>query len=287
MQPLHILLAVCVMAAWGVNFVIIKLGLNDFPPILLSALRFGFAGLPILLIWRRPPASIKWIAAIALALGLLKFNLLFIGMKLGAAPGLSSLILQSQAFFTVILAFFLLGERPTGRQVTGMGLAFGGLAVIMAEATQGNGSSSLIGIVIVISAAVFWGFSNISMKKAQSNNPLALIIWVSAFAAPFLFAISYLFEDWSTVKLTPIGAFSVFYLAVIATLAGFAIWAYLLRTYHASKVAPFSLLVPLFGLSSSAWYLNEPLTLYVLGAALLILSGLYLSVIPKKVPKPC
>lgn len=282
MRPLHIFLAVAVMAAWGVNFVVIRVGLDSFPPILLSTLRFGLAGLPILLIWKSPPAPIIWIALIALFLGVLKFSLLFIGMDLGAEPGLTSLVLQMQAFFTVLFAFFILEERPSKRQLLGMALAFVGLSIILAE--QSGSQSAFIGIAFVILASVCWALNNIFMKKAQSTNPLYLIIWVSAFSTPVLLIVSWLYEGGDAIKnamthMSWSGSLSVLYLAVVATLAGFGIWAYLLKTYDTAKVAPFSLLVPIFGMSSSALLLGEEITLQSMLAALFIITGLYLNTV--------
>jgi O-acetylserine/cysteine efflux transporter len=280
MKPLHILLAISVMAAWGFNFVVIRLGLDDLPPLFLSTLRFALAGLPILLIWRTPPAPIKWIFAVALSLGVFKFSLLFIGMSWGVGAGLSSLVLQMQAFFTIIVAFFILDERPSSRQYAGMLLAFTGLGLIIWDQDQSN--STFMGLCFVILAAAFWAFANIAMKEAKSRNPLHLIIWVSAFSAPIMFVSSVMIEgvDEITYGLTHIqatGIFSVLYLAFVATLAGFGIWAFLLRHYNASVVAPFSLLVPIFGMASGAIVLGENISTATIIAGLFILSGLALN----------
>ncbi|MDV7338982.1 EamA family transporter [Terasakiella sp. A23] len=283
MKPAHIFLAASVMAAWGINFVIIRIGLDNFPPILLSTLRFGLAGLPLIFIWKTRPAPLHWIVAIALCLGIFKFSLLFVGMDLGAGAGLSSLVLQMQAFFTVLLAFFLLDERPSKRQMAGMGLAFIGLGIILAD--QYGGRSAFIGIAFVVVAALFWALSNLSMKKAQSSNPLHLMIWVSAFSTPVLLGISWGYEGGDAIinafeQISFSGITSVFYLAFIATLAGFGIWAYLLKTYDAGQVAPFSLLVPIFGMTSSALVLGETITINSLVAAGFIITGLYFNTMP-------
>jgi len=280
MRPLHIFLAICVMAAWGVNFVIIKIGLDNFPPILLSALRFALAGLPIVFIWKKRPAPWQWIIAIALSLGIAKFSLLFIGMNLGAGAGLSSLVLQTQAFFTVILAFFLLQETPKARQILGMGFAFAGLALIISDNVNEN--AAMVGLLFVVTSAICWALANLAMKKAASTNPLHLMIWVSALSAPFLFLISWQTEGGPAVtqalsQINSAGLFSVFYLAGVATLAGFGIWAFLLKTYDAAYVAPFSLLVPIFGMSSAALFLGESISVLTILAAVLILSGLALN----------
>jgi O-acetylserine/cysteine efflux transporter len=276
----HIFLAILATAAWGINFVVIKVGLESFPPLLLSTLRFALAGLPIILIWKKPPAPFIWIAATALFLAVLKFSLLFVSISLGAGPGLSSLIIQIQAFFTVLLAFFLLDERPRQRQWIGMFLAFCGLALIVRDELASH--STLIGISLVIAAALCWGMANIAMKKAQSKNPLHLIIWVSALSTPVLLLLTLTFEGTQALtdglsNVSASGIFSVFYIAGISTLAGFGIWAYLLKTHDTATVAPYSLLVPLFGMTSSALVLGEEITVTILAAAVLIITGLALN----------
>lgn len=129
MRPLHIALAVLVAAVWGVNFVVIELGLAHFPPLLFSALRFLVAALPAVFLVGRPTVAWKWIVGVGLSLGVAKFGLLFVGMDQGMPAGLSSLVLQVQAVFTALFAALFLSERPGGRRVLGMGIALAGIGV--------------------------------------------------------------------------------------------------------------------------------------------------------------
>lgn len=273
MEPRHILWAVLVAAIWGVNFTVIRLGLDDFPPILLNALRFGLAGGLFAWFIPRPQIPLINIIAVGLMLGVAKFTLLFIGMDAGMPAGLSSLVLQSQAFFTVLFAAAFLAERPKAVQLTGMAVAFAGLGVIALDLGQDTVAQAF---AIVLAAAACWGVANILIKRSGAHDMLGLMVWASLAAAPPLFALSWLFEgperiaaSLDVLSLKGVGA--VAYLAFAATLVGFGLWGRLLKLYPAGLVAPFSLLVPVFGLSSAALVLGETLTpLKVAGAALVI-----------------
>ena len=273
MQPTHVLWAILVAAIWGFNFVVIRLGLDDFPPILLNALRFAVAGGLFAWFIPRPRIPIWRIVAVGWVLGGAKFTLLFIGMDAGMPAGLSSLVLQAQAFFTVMFAAVIFGERPKSIQLIGMAVAFAGLGAIALDLGQGAVASAFI---IVLAAAACWGVANILIKGSGADDMLGLMVWASLAAAPLLIVLSWHFEgtDRMTQALTHLsykGAGAVAYLAIAATLIGFALWGQLLKLYPAGRVAPFSLLVPVFGLSSAAIVLGESLSsMKILGAGLVI-----------------
>jgi O-acetylserine/cysteine efflux transporter len=282
MRPAHIALAVLVAAVWGFNFVAIKVGLRDVPPILFSGLRFFLAALPLLVLGVRggPPVPWRFILAIGVVLGVVKFTLLFIGMDMGMPAGLSSLVLQAQAFFTVVFAAIALGERPRLRQVMGMAVAFAGIAAIAWDMPTGG---SVTGLVLVVAAAAAWGVANILLKAARAPDLFRLMLWVSVVPPLPLFALSLLLEGPDRVVgaltgLTPLGGAALVYVAGASTLFGFAAWGFLLRSYPVAVVAPFSLLVPVFGMSSSSLLLGEDFTPARLAGAALVLAGLALIV---------
>ena len=286
MKVSHVALAVVVAAVWGFNFVVIAVGLESFPPLLLSALRFTLAAFPAVLFIGMPQVKWRWILGIGIALGVVSFNFLFIGINIGMPPGLASLVLQSQAFFTVLLAMAFFGDRPRLRQFAGMALAVGGMVVIASDLEV---SGSLGGFILVVAAAAAWGVSNIFTKQAAAPDALRLMVWVSAVPPIPLFIMSWLFEGKKAMgaamaDITLVGVGSVVYLALVSTLLGFGIWGFLLRTYSASVVAPFSLLVPIFGMSTSALFLGESFgPLRLLGAALVVV-GLFFIVYQKRDP---
>ncbi|MFV5992501.1 EamA family transporter [Streptomyces sp. NPDC056231] len=279
MRPLHIALAALVAAVWGVNFVVIEVGLGHFPPLLFSALRFLVAALPAVFFVGRPKVAWKWIVGVGLVLGVAKFGLLFIGMDRGMPAGLSSLVLQVQAVFTALFAAVALGERPGGVRVLGMGIALAGIGV--AAVDEGAGGP-VLAFVLVIAAAACWGVSNVLTRKAAPPDSLNFMVWVSTVPVLPLLGLSLLFEGWgrdadALAALDWSGAGIIVYVAWITTVFGFGAWGFLLRHHPASSVAPFTLLVPVFGMSSAALFLGESVSPLRWCAAALLVGGVALT----------
>jgi O-acetylserine/cysteine efflux transporter len=279
MRPAHVALAVLVAAIWGLNFVIVEVGLDDFPPLLLSALRYTLASLPILLVRGGAGVPWRWVLAVGGAIGVVKFSLLFVGMDIGMPAGLASLVLQVQAFFTLGFAAVLLRERLRATQVAGLALASVGLLVV---ASGLAGVATPAGFALVIAAAAAWGVGNVAIKRAAPPDALRFMTWMCLVPPIPLFALSLAFEgpgeigdalsslDWG-------GVGAVAYIAFMATTVGWGLWAYLMRAYSAGTVAPFSLLVPVFGLGFAAVLLGEELTVRVVVAGALVVSGVFLT----------
>ncbi|MFC9845321.1 EamA family transporter [Streptomyces sp. NPDC060223] len=279
MRPTHISLAVLVAAVWGVNFTVIEVGLDHFPPLLLSAVRFLVAALPAVFFVGRPKVAWKWIVAVGLVLGVAKFGLLFIGMDAGMPAGLSSLVLQIQAVFTALIAIAFLGERLTGIRLLGMVVALCGVGLAAVD----EGAAGPVGaFALVIAAAACWGVSNVLTRKASPPDSLNFMVWVSTVPVLPLLGLSLLTEgpsrdlaalrdlDWQ-------GAGVVVYVAWISTVFGFGAWGWLLHRHPASTVAPFSLLVPVFGMSSAALFLGESISPLRWVAAALLVGGVGLT----------
>ncbi len=272
MSPRHLLLALGLAAVWGVNFVVIDVGLAHFPPLLFCALRFLVAAVPAIFFLRSPGVPWRWVALVALTLGIGQFGLLFSGMAAGMPPGLSSLVLQAQAPFTLLFAVLLLKERRTRRQLAGMVIALGGIAVIAVDL----GATSPFGaFLLLLGAAAMWGAGNVVVRHARPPDMLRFMVWVSALAAPPLFAASALVEDgWDTLPVVPWSAVgAVLYVGLLATVAGFGAWGFLIRTYSASAIAPFSLLVPVFGMAAAAVLTGETITPARVLAGVLVVAG--------------
>ncbi|WP_456391091.1 EamA family transporter [Profundibacter sp.] len=283
MRPAHVFLAVLVAAVWGFNFVVIRIGITNFPPLLFSAFRFTLAALPLVFFIRKPDVPWRIIIGIGVVLGVVKFSLLFIGMDLGLSAGLASLVLQSQAFFTAILVALIYKELPRAMQVLGITVAFAGIGLI---ATTVDNSVTPLGLGLVVAAGFMWAVSNLLMKQAGQVDMLALIVWVSLVPPIPLFIMSLLFEG-ADAGLAAIGNLNfqgvgaILYIAFISTIFGFAVWGKLIREYGALKVAPFSLLVPIFGMGSSALVLGEAFGTARLVAAVMVIAGLVLTVAVK------
>ncbi|HEY8606293.1 MAG TPA: EamA family transporter [Noviherbaspirillum sp.] len=279
MKPADLLLALLVILIWGINFVVIKLGLQTLPPILFSALRFACAAVPLVFFVRRPAVPFRLLAGYALFQFALQFTLLFTGMQLGFPPGLASLVVQLQAFFTIGLAVLLLGESPLPLQLAGALLAGAGMVLV---ATQMQADVPLAGFLLVAAAAFCWGMGNIVTKRIGRVDPVGLVAWASLLAALPLLIASLLLEGPAVVAAslggmgwTAVGA--ILFQAWPTTIIGFGIWAMLMRKYPAASVAPFSLLVPVVGMLSAALLVGEPLPWWKPAAAALVLCGLALN----------
>jgi O-acetylserine/cysteine efflux transporter len=272
-SPRHLLLALGLAAVWGVNFVVIEVGLAHFPPLLFSALRFVVAAVPAIFFLRSPGVPWRWVALATLTLAVLQFGLLFSGMAAGMPPGLSSLVLQAQAPLTLLFAVLLLDERLSRRQLLGMAVALGGIALIAVDL---GADGPLGAFLLLVGAAAMWGLGNVVVRHARPPDMSRFMVWVSALAVLPLFALSAVFEgDWGalrTVSWSAAGA--VLYVGLLATVAGFGVWGFLIRTYSASAVAPFSLLVPVFGMAAAALLTGETITPARLVAGVVVIAGI-------------
>jgi O-acetylserine/cysteine efflux transporter len=281
MRPRDLGLVLLVVLLWGVNFVVIKLGLRGVSPFVLAALRFALTSLPAVFLLRRPRVPLRVYAGFGLTTFFGQFALLFWAIKVGMPTGLSSLVHQSQAFFTVLLAAVVLRERPRTVQLAGMGVAALGLASI----ASGSGTSfPLAALALNLAAALAWAAGNLvsrSLARHGEVNALAFVVWAALpLPLPF-FALAWAFEGRGAVaaSLAAMDAVSwgaVAYLAYGATLTGYGLWSRLLRTYPAGQVARFTLLVPVVGLGCGWLAFGERLGAAQLAGCALVTAGLAL-----------
>jgi O-acetylserine/cysteine efflux transporter len=274
------LLALAVVAVWGTNFVVIRLALDQFPPFLLAGLRFTLAAIPGVFFLPRP--RVKWsnLAAYGLLIGAGQFGLLFFAMDGRISPGLASLVIQTQVFFTIFLSMARIGERLRAFQIVACLLAVAGIGVIMRHV---NGGTTLFGLVLVLLAASSWAIGNIVARESGARNALAYVVWSSLFAAPPLLLVALLREGpavilHSVTYATPAGWVAVVWQSVGNSWFGYGSWAFLLARYPSATVSPMALLVPVFGMAASVLWLGEPMPAWKLGAAGLVIAGLAISV---------
>jgi O-acetylserine/cysteine efflux transporter len=189
-------LAILVVAIWGLNFVVIKVGLKELPPILLCALRFFLAAFPAVFFIKRPTIPFRSVIAFGLVMFVFQFALLFSGMYAGTTAGMASLMLQVHVFFTVALAVVFLAEQPSVWQIIGALTAFSGIGLVAAHT---GGEISALGLILIVAAAASWGIGNLIAKKLGKVDMLALVVWGSLIAWPPLLLLSYLLEqgNWS------------------------------------------------------------------------------------------
>lgn len=273
----HLLLALAVVFVWGTNFVVIRWGLDGgMPPFLFATLRFALSALPWLLFMPRPAVPVAKLAAFGVLLGVGQFGLLYLAIQGHISPGLASLVIQLQVFFTIGLSLMLLKERVRGFQVVGLLMALGGLLLI---ALNLGAQVSWLGLGLVLAAAFFWACANLVAKSAGRINMLHFVVWSSAFAVPPLLVLSLLFEGPVAIggALQAASAATwatVLWQAVANSLFGYGAWNWLLSRHPAATVTPMALLVPLFGMGASALLLGESMPAWKMGACALVLGGL-------------
>ncbi|WP_083266439.1 EamA family transporter [Arthrobacter sp. U41] len=285
MNPRHSALALLVAVLWGVNFVAIDLGLHpdgaEMPPLLFVAMRFTLVVLPCIFFIRKPDVSWKAIIGVGLLMSAGQFGLLYLAMSLGMPAGLASLVLQAQVLLTVLLAAGFLGERPSRRQLAGVVLGVAGLAVV---AVGRSLVAPVLPLMIVLAAALSWAAGNIVARQAKAASGLGLVVWSGAVVPLPLLGLSLLVDGPSAVsqalvEVQPITLLSALYTAVFGSLVGYGIWNRLLGLYPSSAVVPFTLLVPVVGMTTAWLVLSEVPTTAEVTGGLLLLAGVATAVL--------
>jgi O-acetylserine/cysteine efflux transporter len=250
------------------------------------AIRFLAASVPLVFFIRRPHMPWRFVVAYGFAIGVCQFGLLFLGMKLGMAAGLSSLVIQVQVFFTIGLGLLYLGDRISPRNLVGAAIATAGIVLLAVYKLMGGASATLVGFVLVLVSALAWAAGNVIAKRAAGDHEpdmFALVVWSSLVPPLPLAALSYFFEggaaSWDAVAHASALTWGcVLFLAWGATLFGFASWAGLMHRYPTGLISPFGLLIPVSGLVSGALFLNESLAAMQIAGALLVFAGLAVNV---------
>ncbi|MEC5199322.1 O-acetylserine/cysteine efflux transporter [Arthrobacter sp. PL16] len=281
----HSLLAALVAVLWGLNFVAIELGLHangrDVPPLLFVVMRFALVVFPWIFFVRKPDVSWAAILGVGLFMSAGQFGLLYLALALGMPAGLASLVLQAQVLLTVLLAAAFLGERPSRRQIAGVILGVAGLAVV---ALGRSAVAPLLPLIIVLGAALSWAAGNVIARKAKAASGLGLVVWSGAVVPLPLAGLSLVIDGPEAVAATVTDlqtatVLSALYTAIFASLIGYGIWNHLLARYPSSAVVPFTLLVPVVGMSTAWLILQEQPTITEIVGGLLLLGGVATAVL--------
>ncbi len=280
MRGRDLVAAIVAPVVWGLSFIAIKYGVEEAPPFLLTALRFGFAAMPFAFFVKPPAAPALQIALYGAFIGVGQFGLLFLSVREGMPVGLASLVIQAQAYFTVLFAALALGERPTRPQWIGGAVALAGMAVI--SSTRWGGAS-LFPFALTLGAAMCWGAGNVVGKRVGRVDALSFVVWTSLVAPLPMAALSLWLEPQRTLAaLTHPSlklALSVAGLAYGGTLLAYGLWARLLAKYPTGAVAPFALLTPVAGMISARLLFDEPMRPVELAGAALVMAGLAINVL--------
>lgn len=283
------LAAACtVVMLWGINFVMMKFALRDFTPLQLGAARYVFAVLPLVLFIRPPRIPWKWVVLYGAFQGVGQFGILFVALKVGMTAALASVLLQTQVFFTALFGFALLHERAGRPLQAGMVLAALGLSCFALNyanpdaANSGNSATTLPGFVLTLCAAAMWAMSNIVARRVQQvagdYSPTAFVVWSSSVAVLPFVALSWVFDPqatrWQWLEARGSSWLAVAYLGWVATIVGYSLWTGLLKRHPANRVAPFSLGVPIVGLTTGMLVLGESITPWQWAGIALVVAAL-------------
>jgi O-acetylserine/cysteine efflux transporter len=274
----HVLLAIAVAVVWGFNFVPMHWVVEDMAPLLGTALRYAFAAFPAVFFVRCPAIGTRLLVAYGFAIGVCQFGLLFVALKVGMPAGLASIVMQLQAFFTVLLAVVFFGERLTASNIVGGVVAFTGMAAI---ASNRFGGAALVPLLMTIAAGFFWAVGNILSKRAGRIDMLSFVVWSSLIPPIPLLLLSLLIEpaaipqamahfNWRTLG-------SLLFMAYGATIFGYGVWGMLLARHPTSTVSGFSLVIPVAGLAAAALFLGESVSMLELAGSVLVLAGLLIN----------
>lgn len=276
----HLLLALAIVAVWGTNFVVIKNCLASFPPFYFAALRYIFVLLPLMFFMPRPKVALGNLCIYGLATGVGQFGVMYYAVNSQISPGLASLVVQTQVFFTIGFAMLFAKEGLKRYQAVAVGIALLGLVII---ALHTDSTTTFLGLALVVFAGLSWGIANTVSRQAGSINMLSYVVWASAFSIAPLVLIALIFEGgvahlWDVTLAAPLGAWvGVLWQSWANTLFGYAAWGWLLSKHPAALVAPAPLLVPIFGMGASAFFLGEALPPWKVEAASLVIAGLIIN----------
>ena len=286
MKPFDVFLAVLVAVIWGLAFVASRLALDELSPALMTAMRFAIAALPCLLV-RRP--NVPWSVLIAIS------GTLFLGQFLaqswaiahGVPVGLASVIVQSQALFTVAFAVIAFREIPTGMQVAGIAVA--ALGLLMIGGTVGFDFSVLAFAVLMI-APVSFAIGNLLLRQAREVPMFDLFAWLCLVPPVPLIALAFAVDGpqatWhSLTQMSLSGWASMLFVGAISTSIAYWLWGRLLRDHTAAQVVPFALLVPFVGSAASSVVFGETFGPLRLTGMLTVVGGIAIMLLSKR-PQP-
>jgi O-acetylserine/cysteine efflux transporter len=277
-------LVLLVMVVWGVNFVVAKVGMTEFPPMMIIGLRFAVAAALLLPFAPLPPRRLTALLALAFMLGPVHFSMMYLGIR-GTDASLAAVLGQLHVPFAALLAFLLLGDRMSPAHAVGILIAFAGAALI---AGAPKDSSELVSVLLIIAGTFSWAVTNIQVKKMGGADPVAITAWSAALGVPMMALLSLLFERDHLTTLREAGWRgwgSVVFMGGLVSALGYVVWYRLLSRYPVSLVSPFALLVPIFGVIAGVLWLSESLSWADwLGSALTV-GGLAVIVLRRQ-PKP-
>ncbi|HEY0328980.1 MAG TPA: EamA family transporter [Rhodopseudomonas sp.] len=277
MTPTQVACAVLVPLLWGLQFVVIKIGLAAFPPLFFVGLRFAVVAALLLPFVGRPTRRELWpMIAISVFIGGMNFALIFVGLGRGLAS-VASVANQLSTPFTILLAWPMLHERPSLRVGGGVALAFSGVALTVVGP---NAPVAVVPTLLVIGAGFALAVGTVLTKRYGPFEPLKLMAWISLFTVPQVLSMSAVLEHGQLASLAtamPAAWLALGYTVLFGAIVGFGLWFWLIATCSMARVAPFALLQTVFAIAAGVVFLHEPLTIPLVAGAVICIAGVALS----------
>jgi O-acetylserine/cysteine efflux transporter len=285
LSPAHLLLAITVVVVWGFNFIMLKIGLDEIPPLTLCTIRFFCTSIPLVFFIKRPQVSWNLIILYGIFIFALQFALLFIGMNTGISVGLAALLLQLQVFFAILFDYLFRGQKINSIQLIGVLFAFTGIGMIAAHI---GGECTFSAFLFIVGAALSWGIGNVLSVKFNNVNVFSLVVWGGLVALFPLFGLTLLIEGAHSFlqcahHLTLTSLIAIAYITFASTHFGYGGWSWLLSRYPVATITPFALLAPIVAIISSAIFLDESLTFWKALAAFLVIMGVGINLVGPKI----
>ena len=284
MNSKQILLALIVPITWGLGFTLAKIGMEQFPALLIMTIRFGIAGLILVWFTKPPWGHMREIFVVALIGSTIQYGLTYNGLK-GIDASTAAILVQLEGPILAIMGAFLLKEKLGITRALGMGLAFIGVLIIVGEPRL---DGHLDSVILLIAGSAVWAVAQIMISRLKDLSGITILAWVAIMATPQMFVASLLIEDGQWLAITTASFIDwsiILYLALIMTVLGYSVWYHLLSSVDVSKVSPFLMLLPITSIIAGIVLLDEKLTSSMILGGLLIMSGVASTLISWNWPK--
>lgn len=279
MTPRHVVFALIVTFCWGANFVAAVKGLEHFSPFFMLALRFAAVGIIMLPLYWRRKNRMRFTLEMAFILGTCHFGLVFAAMAYGIDIPTAVITVQLGVPFSCMLSAMLFKDKLGPWRSFGLVVAFLGMIFI---AGTPNVVQHFVPFVMVMVGAFCWAMSNVMMKREKTVNVMELVCWQSLLSSAMLSCVSVLFESgqWQQLlTVTPLVVLAISFSAFISTIVAYGLWYHLLTRCDVSRVAPFNLLVPLFGIGVGQIFYPKHLEIQIVLGGLITLVGVAIIVV--------
>jgi len=275
----HVLLTLLIVASWGSNAAVAKIGVLELEPMAFLAVRFSLTALVFLPFSHVRKSDLPLLFLIALLLNVGHIGCCFVGYKY-LTPSSAMVLQQSQVPLALIIAALFGSEKITPTQIGGILLAICGVLFIF-----GVPELNPKGAFFILAGCLFWAFTQLAMKQTKNVDAVTFISWTMLFSAPFLAFESFLFETgiWEKfLNANKVRFFGSLSYEVFAMAAAMMMWQVLIKKNGIGKQAPFTLLQALFGILSGIVFFGETIYPQTVFGALLTIAGVALTMFSPK-----